>query len=222
MDTVTAKYVERYETSRLNSQQENNADDKDDGYDSDALLDELENELENDDSYLNKYRESRMNQLSKEINRSKKAIDDMDSSAGLYKEITDEGELIRLTSQTKTVVILFYNPNFKTCKMLDNSLETLSYKHIHTSFYKIEATNAPFLATRLSIKVLPCIVMYRNGLEVNRVVGLQGLINGEDLNSYKTENLESLLLMNGILERKAQDLRNIRNKRNNDHDDDYE
>ncbi|KAH3670398.1 hypothetical protein OGAPHI_000913 [Ogataea philodendri] len=164
--------------------------------DSESLR-ELEDEM---DDYLVQYREQRMEELAKEVRHAKNAQD-------AYQEITDEGELMRKTTGTRNVVIFFHNPEFQTCKLVDQALRELASKYYDTHFYKIEALNAPFLAVKLQIKVLPCVLTYKDGVETGRVVGLQGLIQGTDLASFKTQSLENLLLRRGVLKHRVSDMK---------------
>ncbi|GMF04187.1 unnamed protein product [Ambrosiozyma monospora] len=115
---------------------------------------------------------------------------------------------ITTSSPTARVVVLFKNDCFQTSKMMEDAINTISKKHLtqSTRFVRINAVDAPFLTTRLDIRVLPCVVSYIGGKETGRIVGLEGLINGTDLKSFKVENLERLFLGQGLLDRKAFDL----------------
>ncbi|KAG7817014.1 hypothetical protein KL909_005365 [Ogataea angusta] len=164
--------------------------------DSESLR-ELEDEM---DDYLGRYREQRMEELAKEIEHAKRGQD-------TYQEVHDEGELMRKTVSTQTVVILFHNPDFQTCQMVDSALREIASRYYATQFYKIEATEAPFLAVKLQIKVLPCIVVYRDGKEVQRVVGLESLIDGTDLGTFTAQRLENYFLKCHIIRPRAMDMK---------------
>ncbi|KAG7878910.1 hypothetical protein KL925_003982 [Ogataea polymorpha] len=151
--------------------------------DSESLM-ELEEEM---DDYLGRYREQRMEELAREIEHAKRGKD-------AYQEVHDEGELMRKTVSTQTVVILFHNPEFQTCQIVDGALREIASRYYDTQFYKIKATEAPFLAVKLQIKVLPCIVIYRDGKEIQRVVGLESLIDGTDIGTFTTQRLEKYFL----------------------------
>jgi len=50
------------------------------------------------------------------------------------------------------------------------SHQKLADKHRHTLFLRANVENAPFLTTRLGIKVLPCVVCFVDGNAVDRYV----------------------------------------------------
>lgn len=58
--------------------------------------------------------------------------------------------------------------------------------------------NAPFLVTKLNVRVLPCIISFVNGIVVDRVVGFEGLGKGD---KFVTRDLERRLLESGVLVR---------------------
>lgn len=64
----------------------------------------------------------------------------------------------------------------------------------------IKAENAPFLVTKLKIKVLPFVVIYKNGKEIDRIVGFEKL--GNDPNNISIETLEQFLYACGLTNRK--------------------
>ncbi|CAA0839251.1 Thioredoxin domain-containing protein PLP3B [Striga hermonthica] len=68
--------------------------------------------------------------------------------------------------------------------------------------------NAPFFVTKLAVKTLPCVILFRKGVATDRVVGFQDLGGKDD---FSTRTLEILLVKKGIIEE---------NKREEE-DDDY-
>jgi hypothetical protein len=55
---------------------------------------------------------------------------------------------------------------------------------------------APFLVTKLKIKILPCVIAFVEGISVDRVIGFDGLGHSED--NFTTGDLEQRLLKAGI------------------------
>ena len=74
----------------------------------------------------------------------------------------------------------------------------LAPKHFDTRFLKISVENAPFLVTKLKVKVLPCVISFVDGLGVDRIIGFEGLGHGD---SFATKDLETRLLQSGVLVR---------------------
>ncbi|KAK6922673.1 hypothetical protein RJ641_010977, partial [Dillenia turbinata] len=103
---------------------------------------------------------------------------------------------------------------------------SLAPRHIDTKFIKLDAENALFSVTKLAIKTLPCVVIFRYryrprsnycifhisgvGIAMDRIVGFQD-VGGKD--DFTTKVFESLLIKKGIISEK---------KDQEDEDDDYE
>lgn len=102
---------------------------------------------------------------------------------------------------------------------MDASLEILAQRHLSTKFIRVNVEDAPFLVTRLNIKVLPVVILYIKGVESNRLVGFEKL-NYNESGDFKIETLEKFLLDNAVIENKATTYQRISKKVNND--DDYE
>lgn len=62
--------------------------------------------------------------------------------------------------------------------------------------------NAPFLVTKLKVKVLPCVIAFVDGVGADRILGFEGLGGGElgnDGDGFRTKDLEARLLAAGVL-----------------------
>uniref|UniRef100_A0A7N0SX47 Thioredoxin domain-containing protein n=1 Tax=Kalanchoe fedtschenkoi TaxID=63787 RepID=A0A7N0SX47_KALFE len=120
---------------------------------------------------------------------------------GEYREIT-EGDFLGEVTGSEFVICHFYHREFYRCKIMDKHLKTLASKHVDTKFVKLDAENAPFFVTKLGIKTLPCVVLFRKGVAIDRVVGFQELGNKDD---FTTRSLEILLTKKGIISEKKKD-----------------
>ena len=49
----------------------------------------------------------------------------MENEHGLYKDITDEKEVMDITTKTKNCVIHFYHSDFRRCMIVDKHLEVI-------------------------------------------------------------------------------------------------
>lgn len=76
-------------------------------------------------------------------------------------------------------------------------MQKLATAHLETKFFEIEAASAPFLTTRLGVKVLPFVIAYLRGKELTRLVGFE-FIGGDN---FATKDLESYLVRFGALNR---------------------
>ncbi|KAL0448350.1 UNVERIFIED_CONTAM: Thioredoxin domain-containing protein PLP3B [Sesamum latifolium] len=113
---------------------------------------------------------------------------------GEYREITEADFLVKLLAVKKWI--------------MDKHLKSLAPRHFKTKFIKLDAENAPFFVTKLGIKTLPCVILFRKGVATDRLVGFQDLGGKDD---FATRTLESFLVKKGIIEE---------NKREEE-DDDY-
>ncbi|KAJ1420728.1 Thioredoxin-like superfamily [Sesbania bispinosa] len=117
---------------------------------------------------------------------------------GEFREIT-EGDFLGEVTGSEKVICHFYHKEFYRCKIMDKHLKSLAPKHIDTKFIKIDAENAPFFIAKLAIKTLPCVVLFRQGIAVDRLVGFQDLGGKDD---FTTQTLEALLTKKGIIDKK--------------------
>lgn len=154
----------------------------------DEIFDQLEAELEQDGTF-NYYREQRINQLETSIRR-------QDILQTKFKYYATEGELLDSfeNMKNKNYVIVFINELFSTCQFLLTTLrETILNSAGDYYVCVINAVNSPFLVSKLSIKVLPTMVVYANNKEIGKHVGLEGLLNDhQKISSISSLKLERL------------------------------
>ncbi|XP_027075015.2 thioredoxin domain-containing protein PLP3A isoform X2 [Coffea arabica] len=127
---------------------------------------------------------------------------------GEYREIT-EGDFLAEVTGTEKVICHFYHREFYRCKIMDKHLKSLAPRHLETKFVKLDAENAPFFVAKLAIKTLPCVIFFRNGIAIDRLVGFQDLGGKDD---FTTKALEILLLRKEMIKE---------NKLEEEEDDDY-
>ncbi|KAK2765918.1 hypothetical protein FQN54_007433 [Arachnomyces sp. PD_36] len=179
--------------------------------DEDALFDALEQE---DDSA---YRAHRAEQLRSELNSAKDAFRQQQqqqstSSAGgvvtssLYPTLPDDQAVLDFTtseSSSGKCVLHFFHPDFSRCSVMDTHLETLAGRHYEVRFARVDVSKAPFVVGKLGVRVLPCVIGFKDGVGVERVVGFEGLgSKGTDaVSGFRTEVLERRLAAKGVLVR---------------------
>ncbi|XP_050383327.1 thioredoxin domain-containing protein PLP3A-like [Argentina anserina] len=126
---------------------------------------------------------------------------------GEYREIT-EGDFLGEVTGSEKVVCHFYHREFYRCKIMDKHLKTLALKHDDTKFVRLDAENAPFFVTKLGVKTLPCVIIFRKGVAVDRLIGFIDMGGKDD---FSTRALEVVLIKKGIISEKEEE----------DEDDDY-
>ncbi|PKX96770.1 thioredoxin-like protein [Aspergillus novofumigatus IBT 16806] len=144
------------------------ARDLDDDNDDDSLFEALENE---DDSA---YRAHRIEQLNAEFSASKNNRSSFRDPAttlveeGLYPTLKDDQAVLDFTTQTHRCVIHFAHPDFARCGVMDEHIRTLATRHHEVRFARVDVRNTPFVVDKLSIRVLPCVIGFKDGIGVEQ------------------------------------------------------
>jgi thioredoxin-like negative regulator of GroEL len=79
---------------------------------------------------------------------------------------------------------------------MNTHLEPLAHKYLPVKFARMDAEKAPFFVSKLQIVVLPTVVLFRDGVAVDRIVGFEELAGGDD---FTTAELEKRLKAKGVL-----------------------
>ncbi|KAI5067017.1 hypothetical protein GOP47_0017545 [Adiantum capillus-veneris] len=117
---------------------------------------------------------------------------------GDYRDVSEADFLAEVTGSDK-VVCQFYHHEFVRCKIVDKHLKILAPKYFDTKFIRVDAENAPFFVSKLAIKTLPCVILFRDGVAFDRLVGFHDLGGVDD---FSTSTLENWLLRKAVLTRK--------------------
>ncbi|MCO5569585.1 hypothetical protein L7F22_023300 [Adiantum nelumboides] len=117
---------------------------------------------------------------------------------GDYQDVGEADFLAEVTGSDK-VVCHFYHHEFVRCKIIDKHLKVLAPKYFDTKFIRVDAENAPFFVAKLAIKTLPCVLLFRDGVAFDRLVGFQDLGGADD---FSTSTLENWFLRKAVLTRK--------------------
>ncbi|EQC53038.1 queuine tRNA-ribosyltransferase [Schizosaccharomyces japonicus yFS275] len=162
--------------------------------DSDSELEEelLEALDELDDTA---YRSERMQQLKEEFELVQRCK--LQNHMNLFT-VENEKDVMEMTVKSECVVIHFFHPDFKRCKILDNHLEKLAKKYWETKFVRIEAASAPFLVTKFSLKVLPALLCFKDSVLVDKLIGFSDLGNTDN---FDTAAIEFRFKKSGVIKR---------------------
>lgn len=147
----------------------------------DAEIERLDN-LDGDE--LENIRKERIAAMRK---RALKKNEWISNGHGEYMELSEEKEFFESSKKSEKLVCHFYRDGFERCKILDKHFQLLAPKHIETKFCKLNAEKSPFLTQRLSIRVLPTLVVVVDGKTRDYIVGFSDLGNTD---SFSTEMLE--------------------------------
>ena len=162
--------------------------------DDDALFESLEKDHESDPSLVH-LREARIQQLSSDLSRARTLRTE---GYGAYTEIQEEKQLLDITTSHKKCLVHFFKSDFNRCRIMDGHLKKIAEEHLEARICRISVENAPFLVTKLGVKILPCVIAFVDGVSVDRIVGFEGL--GYEKDSFETGDLERRLMKAGLLD----------------------
>lgn len=74
-------------------------------------------------------------------------------------------------TSNKLVVVDFFATWCGPCRALSPYIDELATNHRNILFAKANIEETPVIANELDVKSLPCVVIFKNGKEINRVVG---------------------------------------------------
>jgi len=78
---------------------------------------------------------------------------------------------------------------------MDVHLEKLAEKHFDTKIARINVEKAPFLVERLKIRILPCVMSFIDGKQVDKLEGFEMIGNTDD---FPISALENHLIRSGV------------------------
>lgn len=76
-----------------------------------------------------------------------------------------------IITSNKLVVVDFFATWCGPCRALSPYIDELATNNHHILFAKANIEETPDIANELDVKSLPCVVIFKNGKEINRVVG---------------------------------------------------
>ncbi|KAL1521635.1 hypothetical protein AB1Y20_021293 [Prymnesium parvum] len=159
-----------------------------------AQLEEDHDEFDDmdDDPVLQQLQQKRLNEL-----KSRQQLEKQFHAQGHgeYREIIEE-EFLKEVCGSPYVVVHFYHPEFFNCKVVDKHLRILAPKHLACKFVTLNAEKAPFFVTKLAIQMLPTIMVFKDGIKIEQLIGLDELGGKQD---FRTEVLELWLSKQGCI-----------------------
>uniref|UniRef100_UPI0035901383 thioredoxin domain-containing protein 9 isoform X1 n=2 Tax=Myxine glutinosa TaxID=7769 RepID=UPI0035901383 len=152
-----------------------------------ALLDNL------DEDTLEKLREQRLEAL----RRAQSQKQEFERKGhGSYREIPSERDFFAECKGSKNVVCHFYRDTTDRCAIFDRHLGLLAPRHFKTKFLRLNVEKAPYLCKKLSVRILPSLLLFRDNKVCDRVVGFDDMGGVDD---FPTEALEWRLGQAGVI-----------------------
>ena len=114
---------------------------------------------------------------------------------GTYTEITEQ-EFLPTVTGTDYVICCFFHKDFERCKIVDKHMFLICKEHVEARFVRIDAEKCPFFIQKLQIQMLPTLVLFENGVAIDRIVGFDE-VGGDD--DFPTMNMVRRLVKGGVL-----------------------
>lgn len=143
---------------------------------------------EDDDAELRALREKRLREIQ---SQQRQKQENACKGHGQFRDIVQDEFLTEVTNSMYTVCH-FYHNDFEKCKVMDHHLYILAKRHIETKFVKINAAKAPFFVQKLSIRTMPTLIFFVDGVAKDKLVGFEGL--SDDLPIYHEDEWKTIKL----------------------------
>lgn len=163
------------------SEPEDNSSDDDSDWDDD------------DDAAFAALREKRLQAMKKKAGRD---AEFRSMGHGQYTQLAED-EFLPAVTASKYVICHFFHKDFERCKVMDKHLGLLCPRYLPTRFIRVDAEKTPFFVGKLQLRVLPTVVLFKDGVAVDRIVGFEGL--GGDGSDFTTRSLEKRIANSGVI-----------------------
>lgn len=145
--------------------------------DSDAWFDEDED----DDPVLSALCERRLEELKR---AAIKNANDLAKGHGEVRTISQDEFLPECCNSSEDsssmssewVVVHFFHKDFQRCIIMDHHLKIVASQHTECKFLRIDAEKAPFFVKKLSIRILPTLLVMHHGVVADRLIGFTDLV----------------------------------------------
>lgn len=180
---MTAKKAQKREKKLREAQQE----EEDQQNKQEDYFDDEDNDAD-EDSELRMLRDKRLREIRSQQNQK---LEDLGKGHGQYRDIVQDEFLHEVTTSLLTVCH-FYHNDFEKCKVMDHHLHILAKRHVETKFVKIDAAKTPFFVQKLSVRMMPTLIFFVDGVAKDKLIGFEGL--SDDLPIYQEDEWKTIKL----------------------------
>lgn len=86
-------------------------------------------------------------------------------------ELTKENFDAQVTDAEGAVLVDFWSPGCGPCRMMEPVLDAVAARHPEVRFAKLNAANFPAIAWAFKVASVPTLVLFRDGVPVDDIVG---------------------------------------------------
>ena len=137
---------------------------------------------------------------------------------GEYREICEE-EFLKEVCQSQWVVVHFHHREFFRCKIVDKHLKILAQKHLACKWLTLDAEKAPFFISKLGIRMLPTVIVFKDGVVAEQFSGFDEMGAKDD---FRTEVMELWFSKVGCIKIKKADAKKATADSDEESDEDEE
>ena len=167
----------------------NGEDDGDEDSDYDDLL---------DDPALDELRDVRLEQMKQ---AHMKKVEDIARGHGQVRTILQDEFLPECTGTSEYVAVHFFHKEFQRCEIMDHHLKQIAVKHTECKCLRIDAEKAPFFITKLQVRTLPTLIIFREGKAIDRLTGFEGLADDPSRpDEWSTRRLAEWMSQTGAID----------------------
>ena len=105
---------------------------------------------------------------------------------GEYQEV-EEGDFLEAVTGSDLCVVHFFCREFERCKIVDKHMKLLAPKYFGTRFLGLNAPECAFFVSKLKVQMLPCVILFKNGVAFDRIVGFEELGGKDDFSTATFE-----------------------------------
>lgn len=197
-DRKTAMQQARQEeAAMLKAQKENLARENagKEEYESEDEYDDLLEELDADPE-MEAIRNARINAMRLQAGE---RAENLAKGHGTYRYISQDEFLTEVTT-SKWVALHFFHKEFERCKIMHHHLELIAPHHIECKFLNIDAEKTPFFVQKLQVRTLPTLIIFRDGVVVDRLTGFQEMaVDPAEPDKWHTSKLQAWIASTGAI-----------------------